>query len=125
MRATRRDLCITNGKLKITRNAEPNPHFGGQSNSNEILPTKIHVPGGPERRNNRRAIFSKREFQSHLPDTRIAGAGNETKTAPRINRPIRILELRVIENIKELSPKLEIHALINLRVLMQGEVPIV
>ena len=67
----------------------------------------------------------KRKLQSDLPDTRIAGAGNKSEATSRINRPIGILELGVIENVEEFSPKFKIHALVNRRVLVKSDVPIV
>ena len=60
-----------------------------------------------------------------MPDTRIAGTRNEAEATSRINRPIGILELGVIEDVEELSPKFKIHALVNRRVLVKSDVPIV
>ena len=67
----------------------------------------------------------KRKLQCDLPDTRISGAGNKSEATSRINRPIGILELGVIENVEEFSPKFKIHALVNRRVLVKSDVPIV
>src|SRR5258708_459747 len=70
------------------------------------------------------AFQSKEKLQAHLANARIARAGHVTKQAA-VEVPVWIIELRVVEGVKELGPELQRQALEDSRVFVQRQVPIV
>src|SRR2546426_8577574 len=66
----------------------------------------------------------KKEFQTHLPDARVARAGHITKQAA-VEVSGGVVELGVVEKIEELGSELHRHALADPSVLVNGEIPVV
>src|SRR5579864_8110127 len=62
------------------------------------------------------------KLQAHLPDSRVAGAGHGSKKAA-VEVPVRTVELGVVHDIEKFGAELEVHSLINARVLVEGNVP--
>ena len=72
---------------------------------------------------------SEDELQRHLHDSGISRAGDKAKGAdgrrPRIEKPVRIVELSVVEGVEEFSPVLERLGLREIEVLHERQAKVV
>jgi hypothetical protein len=91
--------------------------YGSRSKSQ--LGAQLDIPVGLDTRNHSRTgrLKSKINLRGHLADTRITCAAEHTKSAGKVAP--RIVELRVIEDVKELSADVQRHAFCELGSLVK------